>query len=284
MIGQSLQEAVDISRSANLELMQFVNGGLRLQAAGTSALHHLIQAHPDGQFFSQFMDGKRCRVSPAGAMPKSWSDGQVLLLEHDWSLALAATKEEAVDFRPPFSSQIFETKISDKRICAHVHIELSGQITCVCFIWLSSAWVMLPLYDLNVGIIPDSPPSFHDIQWSQKYLHPIYDRVISQIRGACIALDASIATTHLVSASPEIKKARVASKKKPPFDFHILTLRGRTDGTRQAEADPTGTKVRLHFRRGHYRHFSDLSKTWINWTLVGDPDLGFIDKHYRLKK
>jgi hypothetical protein len=42
-----------------------------------------------------------------------------------------------------------------------------------------------------------------------------------------------------------------------------------------------GPKRRLHFRRGHFRHF-DGWKTWVNWCLVGDPDLGFVDKHYKL--
>jgi hypothetical protein len=43
----------------------------------------------------------------------------------------------------------------------------------------------------------------------------------------------------------------------------------------------THRSPRLHFRRRHWRHFVN-HKTWIKWTLVGDPDLGFIDKDYRL--
>jgi hypothetical protein len=38
---------------------------------------------------------------------------------------------------------------------------------------------------------------------------------------------------------------------------------------------------RLHFRRGHYRHYPN-HKLWIRWCLVGNPDLGFIDADYRL--
>lgn len=37
----------------------------------------------------------------------------------------------------------------------------------------------------------------------------------------------------------------------------------------------------MHFVRGHWRHY-EVSKTWIRWHLRGDPDLGFIDKEYRL--
>jgi hypothetical protein len=46
------------------------------------------------------------------------------------------------------------------------------------------------------------------------------------------------------------------------------------------EREP-GRKKRLHFRRGHWRHY-ETHKTWIKWMLVGDPDLGFIEKQYRL--
>lgn len=37
----------------------------------------------------------------------------------------------------------------------------------------------------------------------------------------------------------------------------------------------------LHFRRGHWRHYGEY-KTWIKWMLVGDPELGFVDKMYKL--
>jgi hypothetical protein len=41
--------------------------------------------------------------------------------------------------------------------------------------------------------------------------------------------------------------------------------------------------MRNHQRKADeaWRHFVS-HKTWIKWTLVGDPDLGFIDKEYRL--
>jgi hypothetical protein len=284
-VSVSIRKAYDISLAANADLTEFVDGGLRLQSPGTSALHHLTEAHPKGDFVSQQMDGQRCRVAPETNKFRFWGDEQVFLLEHDWSSALQAVKEQAVDFRPPFSDQVFELKLSGKRICSRVQIDpADGEVFCVCFVWLSSAWVMLPLYDLNRGIIPDSPPSFLDLQWTAKYLDPIYDIVIAQIRGACIALDANIATTEIIKASPQIRKSRIASGKPAPYDFRVLTLKRRSTVDRDATPETTGSHVRLHFRRGHYRHFSDNSKTWINWTLVGDPDLGFIDKHYRLRQ
>ncbi len=40
-------------------------------------------------------------------------------------------------------------------------------------------------------------------------------------------------------------------------------------------------RTRLHVVRGHWRHYEE-HKTWIKWHLRGDPDLGFIQKHYSL--
>lgn len=41
------------------------------------------------------------------------------------------------------------------------------------------------------------------------------------------------------------------------------------------------TNFAEHIDRAIWRRF-ETHKTWIKWTLVGDPDLGFIEKHYRL--
>ena len=76
-------------------------------------------------------------------------------------------------------------------------------------------------------------------------------------------------------------KQKRASKGKPPLtDFHIVELNRRPRAS-SSVVGTTDAKLRLHFRRGHWRHF-DTHKTWINWTLVGNPDLGWIDKEYRI--
>lgn len=68
----------------------------------------------------------------------------------------------------------------------------------------------------------------------------------------------------------------------PLADYHVVMLAHR----RRLEPLPRDpgaevTRKRLHFRRGHWRHYAN-HKTWIKWMLVGDPDLGFVDKEYRL--
>ena len=98
----------------------------------------------------------------------------------------------------------------------------------------------------------------------------------------CIALDAAIATTEVVRAPHKINRVREAKGRLPIFDFHSVRLTKRSRPMPlPVDPDRAITRRRLHFRRGHWRHFDD-HKTWINWMLVGDPDLGFVDKNYRL--
>jgi hypothetical protein len=108
--------------------------------------------------------------------------------------------------------------------------------------------------------------------------------LLTNIKAACISLEAKVAEIEVVRAPHKLNAARERRGKLPISDYHIINLARR----QQVEPLPLEHKLeahprspRLHFRRGHWRHFVN-HKTWINWTLVGDPDLGFIDKHYRL--
>lgn len=104
-----------------------------------------------------------------------------------------------------------------------------------------------------------------------------------QIRATCVMLDAEVAT-HTVHRIPaKMNKKRAEAGKVPMYDFHIVDLarRHKSRAEPAQRGAPTGRHVRLHFVRGHWRHYEG-HKTWIKWHLRGDPDLGFIDKDYRL--
>jgi hypothetical protein len=110
-------------------------------------------------------------------------------------------------------------------------------------------------------------------------LEHLVELVGNQIRAACIALDADVAATTLVRES-YVGKERDA-KEYPEYEFYTINIASRSRAEAlQAHGAAKGTK-RLHFRRGHWRHFA-ASKTWVRWCLVGNPELGFIDKQYRL--
>lgn len=75
---------------------------------------------------------------------------------------------------------------------------------------------------------------------------------------------------RILQTADEIEKAH-----------HVISLANRRNRPAALGGDGSSRRRRLHFRRGHWRHF-ETHKTWIKWMLVGDPDLGFVEKEYRL--
>lgn len=96
-----------------------------------------------------------------------------------------------------------------------------------------------------------------------------------------------LATKFVPDPSPEINRKR-GQNGKPPIsgESHVLTL--NLASIRRVSKRPTGTheSPRLHWRRGHervlHRGSEFEAKTWVRRCLVGDPDLGFVSKDYRL--
>lgn len=73
--------------------------------------------------------------------------------------------------------------------------------------------------------------------------------------------------------------------KMPLYDYHVVSLAARKRYAARlpepGDQDVERRHVRLHFVRGHWRHYEN-HKVFIKWHMRGDPDLGFIDKEYRL--
>lgn len=67
---------------------------------------------------------------------------------------------------------------------------------------------------------------------------------------------------------------------RPLYEYRVVRL-NRKPRTQSLPATALHAPKRLHFRRGHWRHYEGF-KTWVRWCLVGNPDLGFIDKEYRI--
>lgn len=105
------------------------------------------------------------------------------------------------------------------------------------------------------------------------------DVVSGQIKAACIALDAQVAEATTVR---EAHSRSGGGSPQPLKAHHIVSLARRTARPASlGDGSGSGRRKRLHFRRGHWRHF-EAHKTWIRWMLVGNPDLGFVEKEYRL--
>jgi hypothetical protein len=293
MLDQTTSELRDVEGDFQLaearlimaEFADWQNNGLRLEKRTSSSLHHLLDALRAKEvrlpFFELTIPGTAASLDDIRTWDISEGDGdqiQSFVIQHDWASAFAKAVDFAgADLKLPFPSVCFEFRISGKNVCALVNEEADdSKILAICVEgkrgWAVPQHMYRKIAD-GPWLAPEGKPDRFEL---------IKDLIIGQIRAICISLDAEVSTTELIRAPLKLNRSRQKRGRTALADFHIVRLahRHRALPLPDKAAEP-GTRKRLHFRRGHWRHFNN-HKTWIRWTLVGDPDLGFIDKHYRL--
>lgn len=239
------------------------NGELRIERNDCSRLHRLIEAFQQGKIVS----------SNDAAMRSDWraffQDNHSFVVQHDWAAAFEGAGDfDDGAFRWPYDICSFEFRVNGKTVIAicfqedqpKILNETNG-IGCIIFFEQDGFWVTFGVKDRET------------IQGQFLWRH---------LRAVSIALDAEIATHTLVRAPHASNKKRESANRVPINDFHVISLARQSRGkSLNPSGQSDGLQRRLHFRRGHWRHF-ETHKTWIKWMLVGNPDLGFIAKEYRL--
>lgn len=228
----------------------------KLERNDASRVHKLIEA----------MHNKLVFDADSGALIAGLAihtADHVFVARHDWGAVLKAELAEGTESGPlPYDSCVFEFRMRGRTIVVMVgHSEVTPGVDMAMFIeatqgcWVTGA-------DLANCLAP--------------YLLTL------QIRAILLALEAQVAHHRLVTAPAALNKKRERSAKPPLYDYHVVELVQRANrNAPSARLRPSGS-VRLHFSRGHWRHFENGTKTWVTWCLKGNPDLGWIDKEYRI--
>lgn len=251
------------------ETRTWMGGELRLQRPDGSVLHQLLEAWRKREIIEgspRFGFTSDPVTHFASLLDANF---HVFVVEHDWASAFANSNiklfsKDEMEFIQPYEHCCFEFLISGKRTCYIVHSDGDKSVTRVAvFIKLKLGWFQ--------------------IFWNHPDSDILTALVGSQHQAILIALDSAVAEIAVIRAPHKLNRAREKCGKIPVLDHNVVNLSRRSQpAALPPDHDPeTSRGVRLHFRRGHWRHFETF-KTWINWTLVGDPDLGFVDKHYRL--
>jgi hypothetical protein len=184
------------------------------------------------------------------------------VVKHNWASAFEGAQDFDGEIKLPYEMCAFEMRISGKTFIA----------VCV---------------DDKAGVFPaDLHPMMVVIESGGHWFMLDFDKRVmdfiwSQIRAACIALDAEVAISDVVRAPFKLNEKRKKLGKVPLSEYRVIDLARRHRVSNGITGSGEGTKKRLHFRRGHWRHY-ETHRTWIRWCLVGDPALGFIGKHYAL--
>lgn len=191
---------------------------------------------------------------------------EVFVVEHDWAQAFATAEVKDAPVRLPYDVCAFEFQYGGRPIIA-LATQFESEVVYSAVINGPLGWVLC-----------DFACELHSTSKATHGFSRLLDRVADQIRAICIALDADVAKDDVVRE----KYQGPASTRNyaVPKGYHVVSL-SRRSARALATGHHSGRRIRLHFRRGHWRHFEN-HKTWIKWMLVGDPELGFIDKHYRL--
>lgn len=216
-----------------------------------SRAHNLAEAMSSDMiiYTSKDFDGEKMRWNAKMIFDCS----NIFVIKHDWLSAFGESIDNFDDFNLPYDLNIFEFLISGKPVCIICFV-VEGIKYCVCFIKQGNYWI-------ETG----------EDSWCAEYCW-------KQVRAICIALESEIAEREVIMAPLALNAKRDRNGKPKLKDFHILNLAKRHRATSTIN-NGSGNRKRLHFRRGHWRHYEN-SKTWIKWMLVGNPELGFIDKQY----
>lgn len=263
-----------------------------MQTPPATMFHHLRQAAIDDDLIivpalkfenSEKLATNDLWLNVEGASFESmWADAAVFLVEHDW----AAAFDKAADYgggeiKLPGDVCVFEFRISGRHVIA-VASEVDGRIYMQPIPMTKLGWLIPGFVYYNDGAKWEIERG-DTVDAKNDRFGKVIEIVGAQIKAVAVALDAEVAASEVIRAPHKLNHARERRGKLPVSSYHIVSLARRNRAARlerDASAEPA-YHVRMHFRRGHWRHFDD-HKTWIKWMLVGDPDLGFVDKHYKL--
>lgn len=212
------------------------------------------------------------------------------LIQHDWASAFQSAEgfQGSYEFQMPSEHCTFEGRISGRRFIVEYtdatgHQDQLGVPNTV-FLWIETeaGWSLLHVHMFTgYSFVPIKPDRENIIPSG---LSKVVEFLFSQIKAASIALEAEVAVREIVRAPHKLNRAREKSGKLPLYDYHVINLANRKRVTAlppEYESDEKRRSPRWHFVRPHYRHFQN-HKVWVLAYFRGDPDLGIIEKHYRL--
>lgn len=262
------------------EFVEWVPAAPILERPGGSFSHHLRQNLLDGEalIFTAYSQANSVIHGTKEYETELFDVAQFFVVDHDWAAAFknAADYADGSEFKLPAEVCAFEFKVSGRSV-AMIVAEADGTHFYEMMMRGKENWLS---FGCACRLDESHSEKFHD--GTPDPFAKISNFLRPQVKAICVALEAEVAESQVVRAPHKLNRAREKAGRALLSDYHVVSLSRRTRG---APMLPTSGEVkgvrRLHFRRGHWRHFESF-KTWVRWTLVGNPDLGFVDKEYRL--
>jgi len=206
---------------------------------------------------------------------------EIITVQHDWAKAFEKAGDfDGAHFRMPYPSCCFGFKLSGRNVLAFV-VETGERAD-------TDLMMNVSIQIGETWFFCDTTMRLSGGQWFAEAGPFVgkqsFDKVNlicgDQIKAICVALSAEIAVTDRRQSQTRMFHNGQPTKQVFRCDYHVIDLSSRHRYRGEGGRIGTG-KIRLHFRKGHWRRYAS-HQTYIEWMLVGNPDLGFIDKEYRI--
>lgn len=224
-----------------------------LERNDCSRAHKVLEASLAGHVIGGGVD----EFAPAGDLPNLRAS-HAFVVKHDWARAFAHSDGLEKELKLPYPQCAFEFRVSGRSAVGLFRETEDSSFGWLLFLECGPFWYSYPKGELD----------------------KLQALIFAEVLAICVALDAEVATHSVVRAPHRLNQKREQAGKPKLLDYHIVDL-ARRHRVANPSSSHSGRQVRLHFRRGHWRHF-ETTKTWVKWCLVGNPDLGFIQKSYTL--
>lgn len=203
-------------------------------------------------------------ISDFKVMADGMMKSPAIVVKHNWAQALGnlcEKEDKVISIKLPYPTCLFEFMVHGKCVIVMASEQPDGTVGYLHFV------------------------EFEKDRWFECHrtdpeLETMMAGLRQQIEAICVALDSEIADTTESHPPEALNKKRLKAGKLPLRSHHVVDLSKRFKAKRSVPSeDGPARSVRLHWRRGHWRHLP-AQRIWINWMLVGNIDLGFVDKHY----
>jgi hypothetical protein len=251
---------------------------LRAQAPRASWMHYMLDAVED---------------NIGGPLDERLYSPPLFLVEHNWASLLSGSEvsgpeSKGPDVRLPFDACWFEMQFSEVRVLVLCQEGRDG-IMCQMLMCARQRWFRDPdsMWLRGETLTPREgtgiKPELGDMT-------PLRRVVGAQLRACCAVLEAGAAERREVrQAGSGLDRRRRGEGRAGLRDYFTLGVRHRSASI----TEDSGTRRKLHFRRGHWRRLegerweawrerTSETRQWIRWMLVGDPELGWVERVHRL--
>lgn len=263
-----------------------IGSRVRLVQTSSTRMHHLASSTVKAMF--EHIKDKEVPLIKEIGMPQS-----VFLINHEWDSLLGASSvdEGEDDCVLPSHYSAFEFTFHLRKVDTDDDDTEFGSIQVVSILACgeldehprlsNSSFVSIARLISKNGLddwflLPDEEV----IVSGKTFPNHLVPRIKKLISATCVMLEAEVAVRKSIPAPDRLNKARAAKGKSPIPPYYVVNLAKRH---RYEPGDANGYqgRVRLHFRRGHWARTASGKTVWRRWCLVGNPDMGWVDKVYK---